>query len=221
MRVPTDLHQEVNALKTDKEDELLETRLLNAYAELKASRTEEGLEYVVFELAHFYSRPRTENPEKAEAFFLERERLAPGARAKRATAQFYFFLREPHKVIAKVDEIVSQQSDRASYYSALTLKGQALLDIQNLDDVKRVVDELVNMARMNPQGLPYGDEMNLMEAAVVIAPLRPKCCELLGLVVPKIKDQEYRERGDELLKSSRRRKNRCRCPIGQPRRRIR
>lgn len=198
MRVPATLHKEVNTLKARNQDDLLEARLLTAYAELKSSGSEE-LEYVVFELAHFYSRPRKENPEKAERFFLEREGLAPGARAKRSTAQFYFFMRQPQKVIAKVDEIDSEQSDRASYYSALALKGQALLDLEKLEEAGLVIDSMIRMALTNAQGLPYGDEINLMDAATEVESLKPKCHELLRLVVPKIADPDFRARGNSLL----------------------
>ena len=109
-------------------------------------------------------------------------------------------MRDYEKAVRKIDEIGSEQTDRASYYSALTLKGQALLHLRKLDGAGRVVEELVTMARTNPQGLPYGDEVNLMEAAIAVEALRPKCCELLGLVVPKMRNQEYRDHGDELLK---------------------
>jgi len=209
MLIPATLHQEITALKIAREEETLERKLLKAYADIKESGTVDVLEYVVFELAHFYSRPRTENLEKAEAFFLEHEKLAPGARTKRATAQFYFVISDPQKVVAKVDEIDPQEPDRASYYSALTLKGQAFIDLGMLNGASTVLDELLNMVRMNPRGLPYGDEMNLLEVGVAIEMLRPKCCELLGLVVPKIRDQEYRDRGEELLKE-------CRVPAGGP-----
>jgi hypothetical protein len=194
--------REINAFIMAGQCKQAEEMLLTAQSVASESGDVRALEYLAYRFAHYYSMPETQNLELAEKWFLERERLTPGVYSSFQTATFYFYVMgDNEKVVRKIDEIDSEQPDRSSYYSALTLKGQALLALQKLDDVGRAIDELVMMARTNPQGLPYGDEINLMDAAVSVETLRPKCCELLGLVVPKMRDQEYRERGDELLKS--------------------
>jgi hypothetical protein len=67
-------------------------------------------------------------------------------------------------------------------------------------DAGRVIEELLSMIKTNPGGLPYGDEINLLEAAVSSPILAPRCREVLELIIPKIRSQEYRERAKALLK---------------------
>lgn len=181
----------------DKAEELL----LKAYSELKAADNKRDLEYVVSRLALFYSLPDTENLTRAEAYFLESEALAPGADSKRRTALFYFdVLRDFQRTVKKVDEIRPLQADRDSYYSALTLKGQALIKLEMPGDARQVIEELVSMIKTNPRGLPFGDEVNLLEAAISIPILAPRCREALELIIPKIRSKEYQERAKVLLK---------------------
>ena len=181
--------------------EKAEELLLKAYSELKAANNVRDLEYVVSRLALFYSLPDTENVAKAEAYLLESESLAPGADSKRRSALFYFdVLQDFRKTVRKVDEISPVQADRDSYYSALTLKGQALIKLEMPGDAGRVIEELLSMIKTNPGGLPYGDEINLLEAAISNPILAPRCREVLELIIPKIRSQEYRERAKALLK---------------------
>lgn len=178
-----------------------EEQMLKTYSELRAAGNVPELERVVMLLAHFYSMPDTEDVEKAEARFLEREELSPGAYVKSQTALFYFYVLEDYrKTIRKVDEIVLTKSDLDSYYSAQTLKGQAFINLHMLTDAERVLDERLSLVRANSRGLPYGDEMNLMELGIGTIGLAPKCRELLELVIPRIRDKEYQERGRALLR---------------------
>ena len=201
MLISDRLLNEINSLKNRHESRTLEAWLLKTYEEFVRVKNYEELAYIVSELAHFYELPATENVVKAEHYYLELESLMPGAESKWRTAAFLYRFGKPQDVIKKVDEIDLGNADRFCTYSALTLKGQACIALSAILDARRVLDQLIEMATTNPRGLPYGDEMNLMEAAVAVETLRPRCCELLGLVVPKIRDQEFRERGDELLKS--------------------
>jgi hypothetical protein len=181
--------------------EKAEELLLKAYSELKAANDVRDLEYVVGQLALFYSLPDTENLGRAKSYFLENEVLAPGAGSKRRTALFYFdILRDFQETVRKVDEIRPLEADRDSYYSALTLKGQALIKLEMLVDAKNVLEELLNLIKTNPRGLPYGDEMNLLQAAIPIPILTSTCLEILALITPKIRSKEYQERAKALAK---------------------
>ena len=177
-----------------------EKRMLREYSELKAAG-DAGVEYVISRLAHFYSMPATEDLNRAEAYFLEGERLSPGAPAKCETAMFYFYVvGDTEKTIRKVDEIESLSSDRASHYSALTLKGQSLLKLGKFHDAEIVLQDLLGLIMAQPSGLPYGDELNLLEVAILVPTLAPKCCELLRLALPKVRSQEYQEKARALLR---------------------
>lgn len=194
--------KEIDDLVDAGEEKKAEERLLKTYSEFKAAGSVENLAYVAYRLAHYYSTPSTENLEKAEAYFVEREALSPGAYAKCKTAWFYFYVAQNAlKTIAKVDEIKPSSSDRDSYYSALTLKGQALIKLGMISDADRTLEELLSLIKTNPRGLPYGDEINLLQASVSRSILAPKCREILELIIPKIRSQEYQERAKALLKS--------------------
>lgn len=125
----------------------------------------------------------------------------PGAESKWRTATFLRNVGGPQDVIEKVDEIDLEGADRSCIYSALTLKGQACVALGDFLDARQVLDQLLSKVATDPRGLPYGDEINLIEVAISVEMLKPKCCELLSLVVPNILDQEFRERGSLLLKT--------------------
>jgi len=181
-----------------------ESKLLEAHAELKAANAPSDLEHVAGRLAQFYSMPTTEDRVKAEQYFTECESLSSTAYSRLQTATFYFYvLRDFPKTIRKVEDIkaVKDVSGSPSYYSALTLKGQALINLGMIDDAGQVLDELLSMIRGNPPKFPFGDEINLLEAAVSYEALVPTSHEILSLIVPKIRSQEYVDRAKALLKS--------------------
>ena len=196
--------KEVNNLIREGQRDKAEERLLRARSELKLAGSIEDLEYVVSRLARFYSTPGAENLEKAEAYFLESEVLLPGAGTKYQTAMFYYYVvQDSQKTVGKVDEIRPPQvvADRGSYYSALTLKGQALIDLERQDHTGEILQALLDLIKANPAGLPYGDEVNLLQAAISNPILMPRCREILHLIIPKIRSQEYVEKAKALLKS--------------------
>jgi hypothetical protein len=196
--------KEINDLMRRGQQKSAEDRLLQEYVELKALGNMKELEFIASQLAHFYSMPQTENLGKAEAYFLEREALAPGAYAELQTAMFYFYVaRDFGKTIKKVDHIkdIGEITDLASYYSALALKGQALIMLEKIADAKRTLDEILDIINMNSISLPHGDEINLLEMAASNSILVPICREILNHIVFKMRSQEYRERANTLLKS--------------------
>ena len=198
-------HKEINELVRHGQATEAEERMLRAYSELKAANNTPDLEAVVARLAHFYSMPETEDLQKAESYFLEREGLAPGAYAKYQTATFYFYiLGSSAKTVKKIDEIKTLKTvdDRASLYSSLALLGQALLKLDQAADAGKVLQEILSLIRMNPSGLPYGDEINLLQAAISNPTLAPRCREILDLIIPKLRSQEYIEKAKDLLKSA-------------------
>jgi hypothetical protein len=179
-----------------------EALLLKSYEELKKAMRQEDLDQVIGSLAQFYSMPEAEDRGKAERFFLEREQLTSKLYPKLQTATFYFYvLRDFPKTIAKVHEIGTRVGTTASpsYYSALALKGLALLELNEVAEAASVLDEMELMTKRADACLPYGDEISFLERAMSEPTLIPSSRSLLVRIVPRIRSQEYVERGRRLL----------------------
>jgi hypothetical protein len=179
-----------------------EALLLKSYEELKETKHVEDLDYVIGSLAQFYSMPEAEDRSKAEQFFLEREDLSPEAHAKLQTATFYFYvLRDFSKTIEKVNEIGIRPAPRASpsYYSGLALKGQALIELNRIEEAAQVLDEMQTLIQPSDAPLPYGDEINFLERAISDPALEAKSRTVLVSIIPRMRSQEYREKAKQLL----------------------
>ena len=193
-----------NLLRSGQERQA-EQELLNTSAELRRTGDIEGLKFVINRLAHFYALPMSEDLAKAEQCFLECELLSPEPYTLLQTATFYFYdRRDFSKTITKVDEIKSrwEVTHSASYYSALTLKGEALVELGNIDGAKQVLEEILAMIKSRPSGLPYGDELNFLDAAISKPSLAECSREILVLIIPRIRSQEYVQRAKVLLESN-------------------
>jgi len=199
------LDKKTNKLMRSGQVKEAEDNLLKAYAESKAANNVQDLEWVLNRMAQFYSSPDTEDRDKAEHYFLEREALSSGLYARLQTATFYFYvLRNFPKTIHKVDEMKALREVTASpsYYSALTLKGQAFIELGKIDSANQVLEEMLLMIKMNSSKLPYGDEFNLLEAAMSNEILAARSRVILNLVIPRIRSQEYVEKAKALLESA-------------------
>jgi hypothetical protein len=108
------------------------------------------------------------------------------------------------KTIRKVDEIgeLRETAESPSYYSALALKGQALVKLGRVEDTSHLLDELLKLIGRNSPKLPYGDELNFLDAALSNKMLVSKIRDILNLLIPKIRSQEYREKAKMLLEST-------------------
>jgi hypothetical protein len=196
-----------------------EAILIAAHAGRKAAGGE-PFEEVLQLLASLFSAKGNRNLERAESYHLERERLRPDSLNKWMTAHFYLNTGQLRKAIDKVSEVHfaaredddedSVVCDRHNYYSCVALKGQALIQLGSIPEAQSVIEELIALVRGNPvrvqlrsgmnvNPLAFGDEMDLMQAAIAIPELRPVAKELLELVTPRIREEEARERGRRYL----------------------
>lgn len=176
--------------------------LLTAYSEFKAANNRNDLDFVIGHLAHFYSFPESEDLAKAEHYCLEREVLSPGTHPKLQTAWFYFYTTcNFPETIKKVDEIAAlKDADGINdYYSALAVKGHALLNLDRTEEAADVLRELLMMIKTNPPRFPFGDEMNFLEAAKPQQSLAPLVREILTFILPNMRSQQYVKRGKALL----------------------
>ena len=80
----------------------------------------------------------------------------------------------------------------------------------SIPEAQSAIEELIALVRGNPvqvqlrsgmnvNPLAFGDEMDLMQAAIAIPELGPVAKELLELVTPRIREEEARERGRRYL----------------------
>lgn len=181
-----------------------EEKLLEAHAKFSAANEQDSLVVITNRLAQFFLMPSSEDQTKAEYYFLECERLSSAAFARLQSATFYFYVQKDfNKTIKKVDEIKVLRDVRssASYYSALTLKGQACINLGMTDEAAQVLQELLHMIKDSPPRYPFGDEVNFLEAAAKHDNLVSLSRQILALVIPKIRSQEYAERAKALLES--------------------
>jgi hypothetical protein len=94
-----------------------------------------------------------------------KKKLSKDAHSKLQTATFYFYvLRDFRKTIGKIDEIggLRKQPVDPDYYSGLSLKGQALIETNDLQEVVQVLDGMQAMTEAPQARLPYGDEINFL-----------------------------------------------------------
>jgi hypothetical protein len=179
-----------------------EQELRDAYTERKLAGDIDGLAFVTGHLASLYSLPMYEDLAKAQAYYEEHEVLSPTPYTLRQTTFFYFYLRRDFaKTIAKVDEIRARWdvAHDANYYSALALKGEALLELGEIQATGDVLEEILAMIRLPPARLAYGDEVNLLSATVARPALAVCSRTILKLILPRIRSQEYVERVKSLL----------------------
>jgi hypothetical protein len=198
--------KEINNLLRSGKKDVAEKYLLKTHSELRYTAAVQDLEYVCSRLAHFYSAPGSEDLEKAEAYFRESEALLPGAETKCQTALFYLYVaRDATQTVKKIDEITAADmaAAPATYYSALALKGQACIALNMVDEAGEILEELLSRARAARSNLPYGDEINLLQAAITHPILENKCRELLELIIPRIRSEEYVGKAKLLLDSRR------------------
>lgn len=190
-------------IKNGKEKEA-ESKLLAAYTALKGTNNLNALAIVVIRLAQLYSMPDTEHLIKAESYFKEHEVLSRTFYARLQTATFYFYvLKDFAKTVNKVDEMKSLEGFAAStsYYSALALKGQALILLGMIGSAGQVLDELLEMVVVNPPKFPFGDELNFLEAAARHVGLQQRSRQLLIRITPHIRSSDYVKKAEILLKS--------------------
>jgi hypothetical protein len=120
-------------------------------------------------------------------------------------ASFYFYaLRDFTKTAEKVQAMGKLEDqdgrDIQFYYSALTLRGQALLYLNPGHEAAMTLQELGRIIASAPKRVPYGDEFNFLDE-MAQRKLEPELCsELANVIAARISDQEFKEKYSALLK---------------------
>src|SRR5215469_6440958 len=127
-----DIDLEVSTYLQKKEYDQAENLLLEQYPKVKARGNATEIRHILNGLASFYSLPFKRNLPRAELYYREMEAVFPGPETDLRVASFYFYnLRDFVKTVERVQAMGSseeqEKKDVQFCYSALTLRGQALL----------------------------------------------------------------------------------------------
>jgi tetratricopeptide (TPR) repeat protein len=141
-----------------------------AEAELEHLRLEESepsnLDLILLGLTQVYCLRDPPDYAKAEACCLHRERVSQSAFSKYATAMLYYWsMHDAARTLDKLSQAIEQafkDRDDSTLYSALALKGLALLDDGRLNEAAAVLDKIAAMVRRHSP-VPVGDETLFLE----------------------------------------------------------
>lgn len=179
--------------------------LLEQYTEIKGGGNATALSHILGALAHFYCLPFKKNLSRAELYYREMESNFPGRETDLTIAMFYFYnLRDFTKTIERVQAmgVLERQEKRdiQFYYSALTLKGQALLHLGRDREAVAVLQELAQIIARSPKQVPYGDEFNFLNEMTERRHEPELCKQLATVIVSRIRDQEFKNKFMAMLK---------------------
>lgn len=184
----------------------VEMELQNAYKEAEVAKDLEALREIFRLFAHLYILKQEHN--EAEQCYTKLERLWPDSIAiKLDFATFYYYcLNDFRMVVQKLDEIKLDKekefydAEFISYYPALNLKGQALLNLNETERAEGVLDELIAIAGyILNKGSRVFIELNFVERMIKSKIAIQKCKKYLLLIKDRIK-QEDKVTLDILLK---------------------
>lgn len=200
-----DIDSRLSEYLQSKEYDQAEGLLLDQYNEIKAGTDETAMRHILLALASFYSLPFRKNLSEAEAYYREMAVIFPDRESDLRLATFYFYsLRDFVKTIDTVQSmgIFASQSKRdiQFYYSALTLKGQALLYLNRNGDAIDVLRELKQIIANNAQQVPFGDEFNFVNEMTRRTLKLESCKQLIAVILGHIRDKEFKSKFQALLK---------------------
>lgn len=200
-----DIDLQVNTYLRSEEYDQAERFLLEQYEQIKRRGDSIAFHHILSSLAMFYRLPFKRSLTQAELYYREMEARFPGRESDLELASFYFHrLLDFVKTVSRVDAMGKLENqdkkDIKFYYSALTLKGHALLHLNRVKEATQVLWELARVIEVFPKQVPYGDEFNFLNE-MTQRKIEPKLCnELANMVVARIRDQEFKEKYLSLLK---------------------
>jgi hypothetical protein len=188
----------------DKKYDDAERFMLERYAQVKANGTPTELRDILDQAAMFYRLPFKRNLAMAEHYYHEMEAIFPGWETDLRVTSFYFYrLRDFAKTIDRVTAMAARKdSDKEPVqflYSALSLKGLALIYLNRFEEAVLVLRELDRIISSTPNQVPYGDEFNFL-SAMMDANIDPKGCkDLAAVIVNRVRDKEFKDKYRAIL----------------------
>jgi hypothetical protein len=166
-----------------------------------------NVDLVLLELTQLYCLMEPPDFSKAETYSLERERVTRTAWSKYATAMMYYWsMVDVSRTLEKSSQAIEQaQKDRddSTLYSALALKGLALLDNGHLNEAISILDEMAAMVRQS-SNIVVGDETLFLERLSKFSELpelRQRIRELAEMLSALCRDPSFTARLEALAKT--------------------
>lgn len=171
-----------------------ERMLQQAYGEAKESSDLETLEHVSALFVQLYSSFEPPQAEKAESFSLERERIKPGAYSRLQTAMVLYHVgHAPKRAAEKLKDAVEtgrKERDFPTVYSALSLLGQSLLDVNKTTEAAEVLIDIEQMIAAR-EPIVVGDETAFLEKAFARDVAKPTVRRIAGMLAPVCRDATF------------------------------
>lgn len=200
-----DIDMQVSTYLQEKEYDKAESLLQEQYSKVKAEGNQTAIRHILNGIANFYCLPFKKNLAQAESYYREMEDIFPDRETDLRFASFYFYsLRDFSKTVDRVPfmPVLEGQGrkDIRFYYSALTLKGQALLYLNRNQEAARVLQELANIIESAPHYVPYGDEFNFLNEMTCRKLELELCRQLAAIIVSRVRDREFKDKFLSMLK---------------------
>jgi|SRR5580658_2153893 hypothetical protein len=175
-----------------------ETKLLDAHREASKRSDMKALgEHILPLLVQLYCSLNPPNFVKAEAFSRERENADPRAYHELQTAMmFYYVANDYPRAVAKLEEAINHgkaENDDSTVYSALSVLGQALLQLDRKREAVRVLQEIEKMVLAKKPSV-IGDETLFLETAMGRGLELPTVKRIASILAPVCRDPEFGSR---------------------------
>jgi hypothetical protein len=159
------LAEHVSKLIAQKKFQAAEELLLEEQRKVEASSDTHLLHDVLSELIELYSLMEPPSWAKAEALSMKRERLALSSYSKLQTARILDYGTADYTRAPKLSEAIAQgkaEGDDKTVYTALSLLGQASLELEDVGRALAVLSELEQMVARKGSFV-VGDETPFLE----------------------------------------------------------
>jgi|HubBroStandDraft_6_1064221.scaffolds.fasta_scaffold444871_1 hypothetical protein len=157
----------------------------------------DALDFVVSELAGLCGQMEPPDVARAEEFCLEREAARNTGYNKWQTAMtLYWNVHDCSRTVTKSREAVQkamEEEDTKTAYSALSLLGLALLELDRTDEAGVTLREIGDMVRQRKR-IVVGDETLFLERANTRGLERPTIKSIASILAPVCRDAAFAER---------------------------
>ena len=192
-----DLSEAVSALIQRKKFAEVEALLLEARREAVEKFDLDRVDFVLSELTALCCQMEPPDITRAAEFCREREATRNTGYNKWQTAMMLYWSANNHsKTVTKAQEAVqkaTEEGDTKTAYSALSLLGLALLELDRTDDVTAILGKIEDMVRQR-KSLVVGDETLFLERANARGLERPSIRRIANILAPVCRDTTFASR---------------------------
>lgn len=175
-----------------------EAKLSEAYREASKQNDVKALgDHILPLFVELYSSQDPPNLTKAEAYALEREQLDRRGYTKLQTAMLLYHVAKDYpRAVAKLEDAISQgkaENDESTVYSALSLLGQALLQLDRKSEAVQVLRQIEQMV-LAKRAFVVGDETLFLENARTRGLEMRTVKRVASILAPLCRDPEFSKR---------------------------